>query len=127
MHSVAIAVSFSIAVRAAIEPSLGNLLRERRNLIGKNLDSILADLHPALDKNGIIGIQQLHRFSIDVGPGNDFDKPAFIYEIKTSVALVLFCIFQLDTFIHAVDFHMKSCSLLIELSNGPTAYLFYNI
>ena len=106
MHSVAIAVSFNIAVRAAIEPSLGNLLRKRRNLIGKNLDSILADLHPALDKNGIIGIQQLHRFSIDVGPGNDFDKPAFVFEIKTSVAVALFCIFQLERGNHAADFHI---------------------
>src|SRR5262245_15499262 len=113
-----ITMTVGFAIRSSIEPALGDFLREGGNLVGEDLNSLLPDLHPSLDIDRIIRIQEFHGFSVHIAPGNDFDEPALVFQVGASVADTLLCASQLESLHDSADIVVSGPSVFLQLGDG---------
>jgi hypothetical protein len=120
-RSAAITVGF--AVRTPVHACLRNLLGEGCDIIGKDLHPILSNLHASLHENRIIGIQKLDGLAVDIGPGNDFDKSALVFQIETPVAVALLGVSQFESRHDPGDLDVSCCGFFFQLGDRPTGNL----
>src|SRR5918994_106643 len=110
-------VDAAVPIGAAVLTASRDFRCERRNLIGEDLDSLLAYFHASLDKDRIVRIQELYAFAINIRPRNDFDKSAFVFKIEAAVTIALFGILQLEGGYHTANFYLPGGGFFFQIGN----------
>src|SRR3990172_10854210 len=93
MHLVVVPIGLFMAT-ITVGPRLGGDLRKRTDLIGDDLDALLADFQPALDEDRVVRAELFPALTVDIRPSDHFDEARLIFQVKATVTLALFCVPQ---------------------------------